>query len=471
MLFGRSLFGGALYPRQVTAGGVVAATSSARVVESANRKSGASAAASAVAAQASAVRVVIPTSPVVSCTSAATSTAKVNFSGFVDGHAASSVLGQARVDFTADAVALAVAGALPNPERRVRINFPSVAQGVALGEAEGAAWVYARLAAVAAKAFTFGTHWYVGRGWAVAAASVEATATQNLNAEGHATASATPTALAQLEAYGQGVAEPAQALLDSDPILESDGVLYRFGRSNVRAAAEPTATCYVYSVMLAVGFANVSAQAQARRAASGRTSGVALGVADTERVVPFEGAVVVGAAAHGSARAKASVLGRVRTNTRAEVAPANIVYIVSGSVNVDSQAGAVSTRVVIETAPGTAGGTALAAPAKAANAAVGRAQATTSGAAGTGAVVARFAAIGASGGHSLPSATAALHPKIPVSGTATAEAFCEGTNVVGFADQPLGARVIRVESALRTTTVQSSTRVVAVAGFNRQLAA
>lgn len=471
MLFGRSLYGGALYPRQVTAGGSVAATCSVQVSEVANRKLAGGTAGLAVAAQAEAIRNVIPTSPVVSCVAGVSGSGKADFSGFADAQTTAAVAGLPRCDFLSGGeVAAGMDGAV-SVERWVRVLIPSKSVGTALGEAEGAAYVYAGAVAVSAKAFPFGTHWFIGRGVTDATATPAADVSRTLSVHGESITAALPAGDAQTELFGRGDSASASALLDSDPVIESDGIMYRFGRGEAIPAASPSADSYVYSVMLGVGFAYPVGNGQSQRAASGQAVATASGVADTERVVPFEGAVTVGAIATGEVRAKIHVLGRAQTYTTADVASAHVFYLASSRAVVESEATAESLRVALETRPGAGGGSAVAAPAAASTNAMASGTSAECATGGAAKAVVRYAIFGSGSGLALPAATSALHPKIPASGEATGEAFAEGTNAVGNPDQPLSARAVSVPSGGRTIVVQSSTRTVGVGGTNRRLAA
>ena len=489
MLLGRVPYGGPHYPRQVTAGGSVVAGCTAQVAEYALRPaSGQTVCTSHALGEG--VRVVIPVPK--------QGAAKADVSGFERAHYAafgsvsgdSTAYSQARVDFAAFGEAIPAAAASGENLRVVRMRWASQAHGYANPEGDADIYVWGFGETARATAFTFGSHFFVGSGNAQPSALVAAEAQHIRHSGGCSETAATGIATAQVESSSGSGQCVAEALLDSDPILEIGGVTHWFARGEAVAEVELGVKPYIYTVMLGVGRALVSGDAQTRQAGAGRAVARATGQGDMERVLPFEGTVIVGAVAEGSVAATIAAFGAARTDGVAAAGTAQSVFHAEGGAIVNSGSAAELLRLAIATRPGTAGGFSSASGATRADRLGDGATSVT--AAARGAARAHFQGTGWVTTNAGPLAALADHPKLPVSGqaqalgnavsleerlahraygAALAEAVPEGWNLVDGGDQRLGGRVMWVGSEARTARVGSTQRAIFVDGVSRQLAA
>ena len=486
MLLGRSLYGGALYPRQVTAAGAVAcgATTSAKAI--AAFRDGSGTFATATVATGAGVRNVLPVPAVGQGVAAVSAKAFAQFFLAVAPVGAAAVQGLARADFFALGDLPATVTCTGRIIRTIRVLIPSNAKCQAEIEPEAAIYALADPEAALCYSNPFGTYWYVGTGSTEPTASLAATAQKVRAASGVALCAASIFATAQADTHGLGAAEPVAALT-SDPLLTVAGVRYWDAHGESVAQAEGSADEYIYAVALSVGFCNPNGRAQAQRAARGAAACNARATGFIEIVLPEYGQVFIDTAALGAANAHFAALGKSRVTaigasaaraaseakaageSRASAGVAsNVVWLTAnGTVNGQSGATASAHRGIY------AGGTC---PQAAGAAAAGRKQA---------------AASVASNGLAAASGSGIFHPKVlcegsatavanlaalyrlaqRAAGVATAGALPVGTNRVNDAGQRLSSRAIGVGAERRFISITEPPRLIAVAGAARRLAA
>lgn len=470
MLFGRTLFGGALLPRQVTAEGSTVASAQAQVAESSLRRGAAGVNGTASVAQATAVRIRIPVAVATGGTALVSGAGQGAFAPGVSLSATAAVAGQSVAEYRPPASAIGTAVCQAAGFKRTRPRLPSVSLATAQMEGDGLVYVYADADAARARALPFATYWYVSLGEVVAAASLsgEGEITQKGFGAAAPTATASGEALAEFVGGGQECGPVAE--LDADPLQYIGGIEHHFGRGVALASVAMSAEPCIYTVKLAVGRATLQSAPSVRRAVSASALGHATAAGDAERVIPFEGAVFIASSAQATARANSRVRGAAVIQSAAITTAVNARFSASAHLQVNSTAQAQSLRLAIDVTPAPAGGSAEAKPAKGARiaGATGTAQGSS---AAQGRAVSRLAAFGQTGGVSSPVGELSLVEKIPASGEATAAADLSGTNTVGVADQTLSTRVVAVAAGSRRLALEPSQRLIAVGGTARQLAA
>lgn len=467
MLYGRTLFGGPLYPRQVTAAGSAVCSAEIAATATSALRSAAGVFGLTTVATAEALRTAVaaPVVPQGMC-DVQDAVAHVEFRPGALPVATAAVQGRAEVEFFL-AGTLAAAGVATGKIIRM-IRYPVATQFWCLAtvEAEGTVYALGDPERAWGIARPFGTYWFVSKG-EVAASGVGAADGQRHRAGAIAVqAGALVQGTARVDGNASG-AVAAEAAGDPDALLEVGGVRYWSARGGALASAEPTAGAYVYTVALAVARALPTADAVARRAAKAGAICTANGTGSMERVLPQEGSVVIDSSAQGTASARAFANASASAAaTGASAAAAEVEFLASGGAT--ASAGGVSNVVWLEI----------------------KASATSTGSVVGGAIRHRFGGgqvlafptvVGAarlasfSGGQSaglaMGTAVGGLHPKIPATGAAQAEAQVSGFNTVNEATQRLSTRVIWVGADVRLLIVPRSPRLVTAAGQLRRMAA
>lgn len=486
MLFGRSLYGGALYPRQVTAAGVVACGASASAKATAAFRDGSGTFATATVASGTGVRNVLPVALAARASAATHGTARVDFALAAVSSGESNSSGAARVDFFALADAVALAGAAGKIIRTIPQRIPSSVDTYALPEAEPQVYVYVAPARVMCYANPFATHWYVGRGDCAAQAGGEAAAAIIRAASCQAVGSAGLTGLSRADVKSAGALH-GQALAGVDPLTTVAGIRYWDANAEPVGEALLSGEAYTYSVALAVGRASARDDANSHRAAAGlaRCFGEARG--SMERVQPQYASVTTQSRAEGGAQAHLGALAQARTDVTGAAAAGAKADLAARGVSAGAAAGV--SNVVWLTANGTVKGQ------SGATASVHRgiyAGGTCPQAAGAAAAGRKQAAASvASNGLAAASGNGIFHPKVlcggsatavanlaalyrlaqRAAGVATAGALPVGTNRVNDAGQRLSSRVIGVGAERRFISITEPPRLIAVAGAARRLAA
>ena len=489
MLFGRTLFGGALYPRQVTAGGtaVCGATSAAKAT--AALRDGSGAFATATVAAGTGVRNVLPVPVAVLPVATVTGKALAQLRGYASPSCTAAVQGRARCDFEAKAESLAVAVGAAAIIRTIVQRIPSRLSGLATLEGEAQVYVYVSPARVMCYANPFGTHWFVGRGAAAAQASAQCAAAIIRAAAGGCSAAVAPVIGARFDGTSSGaVGASADAIVD--PLLTAAGVRYwdalglSVGRATLAAAA------YTYSVALAVGRAHIQGVANSHRAARSHARGFGEARGSMERVQPEYASVTIRSSATGGGLAHLAALAKAATS-------------VQGAVSATPKKDAAARGRVDVVATGGSGAVWLAAPAGTATGLAASGQAkplrrtfshgSTSGAALWAATARTHArptaqAVGVTTLTAAPQlrdktlASGSVGPQAEVhaldtrmaqraAGAAQGVALPEATNRTNNAAQQLSSRVIQVGGEARTVPVTESRRAISVQGAPRLLAA
>lgn len=466
MLFGRTLYGGALYPRQVTAGGSIAASASASAQPLVTRPTGAVVSASAQLAG-GAVRNVLP--------------------GLFPGLAASACLVQARGEFRPGALvsasvtltgvwrgnfagfgeAFGIASDQSVPRRTARIIPPVRATATAQPEADGAVYVLADVEPVEARAHPFGTHWYVGRGESLAAVVPTADAQALRAVSGVSPCQGVLAGTAAAYLFGGAYAE-VSCDLDSDPLVTSQGVRYWSGRGVATAVPHLGAVPYIYTVALAVGRALPMSSPNAHKAARGTALARMGGSAEGQRVIPQDATVVVGAQATGTVAASRITSGRVAVSAAGGGTALPAAWRPSrGATTGRALPQAAWIQISVLVRPSLVAASGLAAL-----------RSDRRGASTVAAFCAirvagrkRAAAFGDTDPHAWLVAEAIFHPKQLVSGAAYAVAELSGFNRINDAQQLLTRRAVTVGRATRSLTINAASRTVMVSGTARRLAA
>lgn len=487
MLFGRSLYGGALYPRQVTAAGVVACGASASAKATAAFRDGSGTFATATVASGTGVRNVLPVPVVGQGVAAVSATALAHFFSAVAPVGAAAVQGLARADFFALGDLPAAADGTGRITRTVRVLIPSNAKCKA--EIEPDAAIYALVDPEAALCYSnpFGTYWYVGAGEGVANATLSDAPQKVRAAGGVASCVASVLATAQADTNGYGSTEAAAALT-SDPVLTIAGVRYLDAHGESVGRAEGYADEYIYAVALSVGFCHPNARAQAQRAARGVAGCTAKATGFMEIVLPEYGQVFIDTAALGAANAHFAALGKSRVSAvGASAAQASSEAKAGGESRANTDA---TSNVVWLTANGAANGQ------SGATASVHRgiyADGTCPQAASAAAAGRKEAAASVtSNGLAVANGNGIFHPKVLCEGEAEAQATLAAeyrmaeraagvatalallppaANRVNGAGQRLSARVIAVGAERRSISITEPPRLITVAGAARRLAA
>lgn len=467
MLYGRTLFGAALYPRQVTAGGIASASASVSAQQLVHREATGVACFGNAAIEPTGVRNVLPVPGTsTGVCSVASAKAVAEFRPPVATHGAAAVAGTATCDFFGTADSSTLARPTAWVQRTARTLPASKAVARATIEPDAAVYVLADPEPIRAKATVFGTHWFVGRGEATPNALPAADGQIQIPASGTAPASGSPVAAAAIDCLVAGVCR-AQVEIDSDPLIESGGIEYWSARGVAIGAVSPSADPYVFTVALAVGRGKPSGEANAHRAAKGKAVAHARGAGDMQRVVPESAQVVVGAKASAAASASRSTVGTVVVDAvGAFQARATVHAFTKAHASGAATGRLFQTEVRIV---GSVGATASVAVDACRLRPASGAVAVLSSSAARG----RYRAVGA-GTSVCPASGVAdgiFHPKILVSGLAEAVALANGTNRVNESTQPLSSRVVTVGSDSRQILVNPSPRLVAVGGYSRQMAA
>lgn len=508
MLFGRSLFGGPLYPRQVTAGGTAMCAAQAGATASAGYRVAGGLTGAAAVATAPAVKVLIPAGSTVGQAQVLPAPAVAEFRPGALTWGLSSATGGTRADYSGagDAVAEAIATALIR--RRVSVRFNAALHARAELVADGDLYALAFGEPAVCHALPFGTYWKVGSGNHTVVAAPVADAQLIVPAAGHAAVAATTGGAARVDGVAAGSAALGVAEGDSDPMQLIQGIEHWFARGEALAVATAAADPYVYSVALAVARALPQAASNTRRKAEGTATGRASATAYVELIAPQIAQLTVESSASGDAAIRLSASGRAKVGAQgAAQASANLAA--AASVAVQGHAlvalGRMELAVSLEAAAVTAQG----------NAFVTR-NVFGGGAAGCVAVPSArgqlwLTAGGISEGFALPSGGAALHPKQDVSGVATASASPAGAhrmahpaagsagaqasvvgahrmahraavdvqavavasaaNIVNDARQPLTSRLVIVSAELRSFEVPAAARTIEISGDARRMAA
>lgn len=468
MLFGRTLYGGALYPRQVTAAGSAACSASVSARQKAAYLGGAGIAATATVNGAEAIRNVLPVALPSGVAAGVSARARVDFALAASLSSGASVFGRPRVDFSALAEAVSAALGSAKIIRTIVQRIPSRTNADATPEAQAQVYVYVSPGRVMCYANPFGTHWFVGYGACTARATGAASAAIIRAAHGGGVASGTPGGRARADMHGAGAALSAGAA-SVDPLLTVGGVRYWDANAEARADALLTGAAYTYSVVLAVGRATVVDGANSHRAAAGtaRCFGEARG--SMERVQPEYSSVVISSRAQGGARAHVGALAKANTQvTGAATATPKVVAAGRGASG--AVAAGTSNVVWLSSRAGESAAIAMAKAARAFRVCIGRGAASSSSAgAGTGRAVSQLS--GTSSGLAVLAASGGLHPKVFAAGALAAEAQLTGVNKTNDSVQQLSSRVINVAREGRTIPVNEPPRVIAVQGASRRLAA
>lgn len=486
MLFGRSLYGGALYPRQVTAAGAAACGATTSAKATAAFRDGSGTFATATVASGTGVRNVLPVPVVGQGVAAISAKALAQFFLSVTPVATATVQGLPRADFFGLGDAFGTTEPLGSIIRTTRVRIPSAARCNAEVEPDAVVYALADPESALCYANPFGTYWYVGAGTAAAETTATASPQKAQAAEGTSLCAAAVSAAALSDTQSVGAVDVI-AVLGSDPLLTSGGVRYWDAAGHSIAHAEGQADEYVYAVALSVGFCNPSARAQAHRAARGTSLVTAKAAGYMEIVLPEYGQVHIDTAAFGAANAHFAALGKSRVSAvGASAAQASGEAKASG----ESRAAASATsNVVWLTANGAAVGQSGAAavvhrgiyasgacPQAASAAAAGRKEAAASvtsnglaAANGNGIFHPKVLCDGEAEAKALLAAAYRMAER--AAGVATASALPVATNRVNDAGQRLSARVIAVGAERRSISITEPPRLITAAGAARRLAA
>ena len=487
MLFGRTLYGGALLPRQYIAEGAVTCTASVTASPHPASRPAKGTAAGIAAVQATATRRKIP-----GAATAATATV-LPLGARSDRRPGALAAGTAtaaalpRAAFNGFVGASATTAASRSIERRtpVRYNAPLVA--AASGVADGDLYTLAWPSPAQASARVFGTHWFVGQIDCAIAALVTADAQRVKTAQGEAVCSATGQAAVRGDLYGLATPIGGVAGLDLDPLQTVEGVRYWDARGVVQGVFTGSAAPYIYSVALSVGRAALAVVPNLRRMAQTHVVAAAALRCDAQIVVPELGQLTVESDAVASVSARIAAFGVAQVEATGAGAATPLLEAAgagdtAGAANAGVNVVELAVRGAIQAGAGATGK-----PVREARAlgAVG----VTAQAAGRGTSILS----GATSAVGLVQATGAgdFHPKLPVSGQvegvatpdaqyrmafrmsgmAIGEASPWAVNLVNDARQPLASRRVDVGAEPRLVTVVATSRTLEIQTAARRMAA
>lgn len=308
MLFGRSLFGGALVAGLVTLAGAAVCTASASGDATVLYKGRGAAQATAHVAVADALRSAIGGGHVALCEAQLAAAPSASF--FVEGDARVSALaeGIAQAQFFGEGVAQGDAYAQARIFRRVRMRYQPPAHATATGQGEVVSHLLAYGKRALARAKLFGTTYHVGRGVAAASAKLQGDAQKAIGARQYALAeaSAAATIVHTVGCAGDG---EATAVAEGHPAITTGGVRYfdLAGAAHAEAYAPP-AQMLVFQPQSMVAGATASGWAIQTRGFSGH--GVATAKASGYMDMTYTGQV--GAPASVTATATAYAVRHVR---------------------------------------------------------------------------------------------------------------------------------------------------------------
>lgn len=487
MLFGRTLYGGALLPRQYTAEGAVTCTANVAASPHPASRPAKGTAAGVAAVQATATRRKIPGA-------ATTATATVLPLGarsdrrpgaLAAGTATAAAL--PRAAFSGFIGALATAAASCSIERRtpVRYNAPLVA--TASGIADGDLYALAWPSPAQASARPFGTHWFVGQIDCAITSLAAADAQRVKAAQGEAVCFATGQAVVRGDLYGRATPTGGVAGLDLDPLQIAGGVRYWDARGVAQGVFAGSAAPYVYSVALSVGRATLAVAPNLRFMARAHAVAAAAPRCDAQIVVPQLAQLTVESDAVASVSARIAAFGVAQVGatgagTATPLLEAAGAGNTAGAANARANVVDLAVRVATQAGAGATGKLAR--------------EARTLGAVGVMAQVAGRATsilLGSTGAVGLVQATGAgdFHPKLPVSGqvegvatpdaqyrlafrvsgVAIGEASPWAVNLVNDARQPLASRRVDVGAEPRLVTVVATSRTLEIQTAARRMAA
>lgn len=240
MLFGRSLFGGALVAGLVTLAGAAVCTASASGDATVLYKGRGVAQATAHVAVADALRSVIGEGHVALCEAQLSAAPVASFFAAGDAQASALAEGIALAQFFGVGVAQGDAYVQARVYRRVRMRYQPPAHATATGQGEIVSHVLAYAKPAVARANLVGTTYHVGRGVAAASAKLQGDAQKAIGARQYALAeaSATATIVHTVGCAGDG---EATAVAEGHPAITTGGIRYfdLAGVARAKAYAPP----------------------------------------------------------------------------------------------------------------------------------------------------------------------------------------------------------------------------------------
>lgn len=470
MLFGRTLYGGALYPRQVTAAGSAACVASVTATASSTRYVAGDAVAVASVAPSSAVRIVLPTSPQIEGRATVSGAPLASFALHGAAAGAAAVSGLAQAAFSPAGAVTAPAEVTGSIIRTIRYPLGGTrADCFATLEAGTAVYVLAYPEPGIVTARVFGTYWEVGGGESQPEASPTGSAQHVKHVGSTAWCTAQPVAAARVEAFAQGGAA-ATASADPDALhTTAAGIRLWATRGSTTAMVTASAVPYVYGVELAVARVTVTGTANTLRAAFGVATPRALLSADSERVYPEVASVAVSSSAAASGVGITAARGVAQVSaTGGAVAAARVTATGFGGATGGATPVAQVIRLDLWPGMSSAGGVGSVDMFRQAHAGGQPGEVT---AAPTASARLDSLAAGNATGGAMATAAGVFHPKIDAAGTVDATSSCSGFNVVNEAAQRLSARALRVGAQDRTVFTPSAARTVRLAGVTRRVAA
>ena len=487
MLFGRTLYGGALLPRQYIAEGAVTCTASVTASPHPASRPAKGTAAGIAAVQATATRRKIP-----GAATAATATvlplgarSDRRPGALAAGTATAAALPRAAFNGFVGASATTAASCSIERKTPVRYNAPLVA--AASGVADGDLYALAWPSPAQASARVFGTHWFVGQIDCAIAALVTADAQRVKTAQGEAVCSTTGQAVVRGDLYGLATPIGGVAGLDLDPLQTVEGVRYWDARGVAQGVFTGSAAPYVYSVALSVGRATLAVVPNLRRMAQTHAVAAAVPRCDAQIVVPRLAQLTVESDAVASVSARIAAFGVAQVEATGAGAATPLLEAAgagdtAGAANAGVNVVELAVRGAIQAGAGATGK-----PVR---------EPRASGAVGvTTQVAGRATSIlsGSTGAVGLVQATGAgdFHPKLPVSGQvegvatpdaqyrmafrmsgmAIGEASPWAVNLVNDARQPLASRRVDVGAEPRLVTVVATSRTLEIQTAARRMAA
>ncbi|HBW09463.1 MAG: hypothetical protein JL55_18930 [Pseudomonas sp. BICA1-14] len=309
LFFGRTLWGGALAAGAISVAGI--ATCAATGQGTVERIFSHTAAVEVAASTSADGQVEFRAFGASNASATAAASAQVEFSAA--GGAPSIATGgdSAKVDFSAAGAATGVGGGEAEGLRSARSRGRMVNGVATVDPAEPQIVLVVRALRALARAHVEGTIGYFGRGIAEGVATgFDLGAHKVRAAAGGTSGGATPAAAAKLDVEVTG-ATASSASAWGDPYFARGTVKYHDGNSDLLATATGQATCYVYTIDLAVGRATPAGYAERHQPGTATCAAKASGKGSMELVIPMVGqAAGIHSAASGVADTQFSAKGR-----------------------------------------------------------------------------------------------------------------------------------------------------------------
>lgn len=274
MIFGRSLFGGAVIAGYITVSGAATATATAVAEAHVSYNLSGYGVATATVPPANGFKVTFGHGEA-ACSATVTGIEHVDFMLKGDAFAEATATGFALLESNPKVNALATAVATGVASKRVRMPYQTPANAYAYAEGDGISYVLATANPARAYAYGFGTTYYVGRGNAVAEASIEAVPEIIIGASNNATGTAEASGEC-LRIAGANAKGLATATIFGDGDKTHNGIRYvEFFGKGVAKATLTNSTTIIFQPQQAHAYAYINAIPVHTKGVKGKATGTA----------------------------------------------------------------------------------------------------------------------------------------------------------------------------------------------------